>query len=122
MTAGVTKNNERKDRSDGSVFVYIGVVSGVIPSSLRTRIYIFFLTSLRDRSDGSVFGYIGVVSGIVRCSLRTRIYIFFLTSLRVWRPRLSKEKQRVQLALRNRCFRTRSNALLPRGFLDSDEQ
>ncbi|KRY19568.1 hypothetical protein T12_5418, partial [Trichinella patagoniensis] len=26
------------------------------------------------------------------------------------------------LALRNRCFRTRSNALLPRGFLDSDEQ
>ncbi|KRY31581.1 hypothetical protein T01_2166 [Trichinella spiralis] len=28
----------------------------------------------------------------------------------------------MQLALRNRCFRTRSNALLPRGFLDSDEQ
>ncbi|KRX71870.1 hypothetical protein T06_7565 [Trichinella sp. T6] len=32
------------------------------------------------------------------------------------------EKQGVQLALRNRCFRTRSNVLLPRGFLDSDEQ
>ncbi|KRX82851.1 hypothetical protein T06_15575 [Trichinella sp. T6] len=28
----------------------------------------------------------------------------------------------MQLALRNSCFRTRSNALLPRGFLDSDEQ
>ncbi|KRY40512.1 hypothetical protein T01_11154, partial [Trichinella spiralis] len=26
------------------------------------------------------------------------------------------------LALRNCCFRTRSNVLLPRGFLDSDEQ
>ncbi|KRY15341.1 hypothetical protein T12_7161 [Trichinella patagoniensis] len=57
-------------------------------------------------------------SGVVP-SLRTRIYIFFLTSLRLWRPRLSKKKQGVQLALRNRCFRTRSNALLPRGFLDT---
>ncbi|KRY48095.1 hypothetical protein T03_6268 [Trichinella britovi] len=28
----------------------------------------------------------------------------------------------MQLALRNCCFRTRSNALLPRGFLDSDER
>ncbi|KRZ82672.1 hypothetical protein T08_2076, partial [Trichinella sp. T8] len=27
--------DSRVDRSDGSVFVYIGVMSGIIPSSLR---------------------------------------------------------------------------------------
>ncbi|KRZ33335.1 hypothetical protein T4B_11655 [Trichinella pseudospiralis] len=32
------------------------------------------------------------------------------------------KKQGVQLALRNRCFRTRSSVLLPREFLDSDGQ
>ncbi|KRY28838.1 hypothetical protein T01_9031 [Trichinella spiralis] len=38
------------------------------------------------------------------------------------RDKGSGEKQGVQLALRHCCFRTRSNVLLPRGFLDSDEQ
>ncbi|KRX85691.1 hypothetical protein T06_12634 [Trichinella sp. T6] len=126
---GVTPRNTAVHWSDSAVTLQL--------STRSEELLVYTARHGKRNSSGGVNVGVNVPS-----SLRTRIYIFFLTSLRVWCPRLSNsvlsatfhfdafsatghqscEKQGVQLALRNRCFCTRSNALLPRGFLDSDKQ
>ncbi|KRY77617.1 hypothetical protein T4A_1363 [Trichinella pseudospiralis] len=82
----------------------------------------------KNRSGGSVFVYIENRLGcaipqtvqLSRGLTQARYQPHFTSTL--FQQLTTGKKQGVQLALRNRCFRTRSNVLLPREFLDSDGQ